>query len=375
MRRIYLDWNATSPLLPAARAAMAAALDLSGNASSIHREGQAARALVERTRRALARALGATPAQVTLTSGATEANNHVLRAHARYTPRAHIVCSSVEHPSVLEVVEALGADGVRIGKLGVDRRGRLDMAALDAALEAGATLVSVMWANNEIGNIYPIPQIAARVHAANAKLHVDATQAWGRLPVSMQACGADYLTLSAHKMGGPKGAGAIITRPGVVLEAMWAGGHQERGKRPGTENLVALAGLEAACQVVMAQQPAWYAQLVALRQRFIAALEQAGMPVEVRGDAQACLPNTLNLSLGPVRGEDMLLGLDLEGVAASSGSACTAGSLEPSHVLLAMGYSADEARRSLRLSFGPWTQPDELDEAAQRIAAVWRRLA
>jgi cysteine desulfurase len=372
--RIYLDWNATSPLLPSVREAMLTALDTPGNASSIHREGQAARAVVERARRALARALGVTPQQVILTGGATESNNHVLRTHARYTPAARLACLSVEHPSTIEVVEALAHDGHRAHIIAVDRAGRVDLASLDAALQAGATLVSVMWANNELGNIYPVAQLAERVHEAGALLHVDGTQAWGRLPVRMSECGADYLTLSFHKMGGPKGIGAIVTREGLALESMLSGGHQERGKRPGTENVLAAAGLEAAARACVAEQASWQATLTALRAHLIGALDAAGVRYELRGDVEACLPNTVNLAFEGVTGEDMLLGLDLEGVAASSGSACTAGSLEPSHVLLAMGYAPDEARRSVRLSFGPTTGTPALDEAVKRIRLVWERL-
>jgi cysteine desulfurase len=331
-------------------------------------------AAVERARRTLARATGATAQQVVLTGGATESNNQVLRTHARYTPDAHIACSSVEHPSALEVVHALAQDGVRTSILSVDRAGRLDIDALKRALEAGATLVSVMWANNESGNIYPVEAIAAMVHEAGALLHVDGTQAWGRLPIDLPASGADYLTLSFHKMGGPKGIGAIIAREGLAIEALLAGGHQERGKRPGTENVPAAAGLEACAKLVAANQPAWHAQLVAMRAHLLARLDALGVGYTLRGDLLACLPNTLNIAFEGATGEDMLLGLDLDGVAASSGSACTAGSLEPSHVLLAMGYPAEEAKRSVRISFGPTTTIDELSEAAQRMRDVWRRL-
>lgn len=376
MQRTYLDWNATAPLLPEVKAAMIRALDEAhGNASSVHREGQAARSIVERARRAVARAVGAAPQAVVLTGGATEGNNQTLRAHARYTQGAHIACSAVEHPSVLEVVRALGDAGeARVTVLPVDRQGRLVMEAVQAALDDGVTLLSVMWANNEVGNVYDVRALAALAHTHGALLHVDATQALGRLSVRFDEAQIDLMTLSAHKMGGPKGVGAIVVREGVVLEATLAGGHQERGRRPGTENVPALAGLEAAARAVTAQLPAWIDDLGKKRALLLDTLTQEGVPFEVRGDPEAHLQNTLNLAFGEVDGEDLLLALDLEGLSLSSGSACTAGSIEPSHVLLAMGYDPRTARQSVRLSFGPTTSPDALTAAAARIAQTVRRL-
>ncbi|MFU8802889.1 MAG: cysteine desulfurase family protein [Bradymonadaceae bacterium] len=373
--RIYLDWNATAPVLPAVREAMVRALDETpGNASSIHREGQAARATIERARRAVARAIGAPPQAVVLTGGATESNNQVLRHHLRTTANPSIIGTAVEHPSVLEVLHVLDAEAVPVSIWPVDRQGRLDMDWLEERLDEGATLVSVMWANNEIGNIYPIADIARRAHEKGALIHVDGTQALGRIPVDFDAAGVDYLTLSFHKMGGPKGIGAIVVREGLKVEALLSGGHQERGRRPGTENVPAAAGLEAAARELHRSGKTWFEHLLELRRGFIEALRAEVPGLELRGDLEAQLPNTLNVAFPKVDGEDLLLAIDLEGIAASSGSACTAGSLEPSHVILAMGFDHDSARQSVRFSFGPSTDPAELREAARRIGRVSTRL-
>lgn len=375
MKRIYLDWNATAPLLPQARDAMVEALDsVHGNASSVHHEGQRARTVIESARRAVARAVDAPAQAVVLTGGATESNNQVLRHHVRVTDEPFVVSTAVEHPSVIEVVRDLEREGVRTAIWPVDDRGRLDLGWLRERLEQGATLVSVMWANNEIGNVYPIADIAELAHEYHALVHVDGTQALGRVPVDFNASGVDFMTLSFHKMGGPKGIGAIVTREGLKVEAMLAGGHQERGRRPGTENVPAAAGLEAAMKTLVEDGDAWREALAAKRELLLGELHESLGEVELRGDVQNALPNTLNVAFEAIDGEDFLLAVDLEGVSASSGSACTAGSLEPSHVVLAMGYEHHDARRSVRFSFGPATSDEELVEAAARIAGVVQRL-
>jgi len=373
--RIYLDWNATAPLLGEVRAAMREALEeIPGNASSIHQEGQAAREVVERARRAVADAVDAPSRAVVLTGGATEANNQVIRSHVRGATDPVVLCTAVEHPSVLEVVEQLGKEGVEIGICPVDRSGRIDLGWLEDALEEGATLVSAMWANNETGNVYPVGEIADLVHDHGARLHVDGTQALGRIPVDFGAVGAEFMTLSFHKMGGPKGIGAIVVREEVEVEPLLRGGHQERGRRPGTENVPAAAGLEAAARAAERRGADWSGRLADLRETFLEALDSEVGRFEVRGNPDEYLPNTLNLAFPGIDGEDCLLALDLEGVSASSGSACTAGSLEPSHVILAMGYEHDDARRSVRFSFGPTTEREKLVEAAGRIGRVVDRL-
>lgn len=375
-KRIYLDWNATAPLLPDVRQAMIDTMDTSiGNASSIHHEGQVARGVIERARRAVARACGAPAQSVVFTAGATESNNHVLHTHVRYTPDALILASPVEHPSVLEVVEALEAQGAQVSWIPVDAQGRLDTDWMREQLTTRpVTLVSVMWANNECGNINPISVISHMTREAGAQLHVDGTQALGRFPIDMTHSGIDWMTLSFHKMGGPKGIGAILIREGLVLESLMVGGHQERGRRPGTENVVAAAGVEAAARAVTQNVERWHEELLARRAHLLGALDGHGLKYELRGDQDHHLPNTINVAFDGAGGEDLLLRLDLEGISASGGSACTAGSLEPSHVILAMGYSPQDAVRSLRLSFGPSTTFEQLDEAAARIARAVRVL-
>ncbi len=375
MDRIYLDWNATAPMLPPVREAFVEALDeVPGNASSVHQDGQRARATVERARRAVARAVGAAGQGVVLTGGATESNNQVLESHVRRCQDPRIVCTGVEHPSVLEVVERLGERGVETAVCPVDARGRLEFDWLERRLEEGVSLLSVMWANNEVGNLYPISRIAALAQEYGTRLHVDATQAFGRVPVDFGESGVDVMTLSFHKMGGPKGIGAIVLREGTKVDPLMAGGHQERGRRPGTENVPAAAGLERAAELVDERLERWQARLEDKRERFVGALEARLEAFEHRGDREARIPNTLNLAFPGVDGEDFLLALDLEGVSASSGSACTAGSLEPSHVIEAMGFEHADARRSVRFSFGPTTPDRALEEAAARIGRVAERL-
>jgi cysteine desulfurase len=373
--RIYLDWNATGPLLPEVRDQMQQALEgVPGNASSIHQDGQRARSEVERARRALAEAVGAPAQAVVLTGGATESNNQVLRSHARRTDEPRILCTAVEHPSVLEVVEQLGEEGIDVDVVPVDGRGQPDLQALEASLREGTTLVSAMWANNETGAVLPVHEIGELADEYGAVFHVDGTQALGRIPVDFQDLGADFMTLSAHKMGGPKGIGAVVCREGRKVGPLMVGGHQERGRRPGTENVPAAIGLRAAAEAVSARLEDWNRSLEKRRSLLWDALRESPVPVELRGDPERRLPNTLNVAFDGVDGEDMLLALDLEGISASSGSACTAGSLEPSHVILAMGYPEDEARESVRFSFGPTTDRDAIEDAAERILSVAERL-
>lgn len=305
----------------------------------------------------VARAVNAPPQAVVFTSGATEANNQVLRMFERVT------VSAVEHPSVREVGELLSGTTIP-----VDRLGRVSADDVVAAA-AACDVVSVMLANNEIGNIYDLAALRAELPASTL-LHTDATQAFGRVPVDFAALGVDFLTLSFHKCGGPKGIGAIVTREGLHVRQLLAGGHQERGRRPGTENVVAAAGVEALCRQIAAGVPT--ADLERKRTLFLEAIEPVAP--ELRGDPTARLPNTVNVAFADVDGEDLLLALDLDGVAASSGSACTAGSLEPSHVVLALGFDERDARRSVRFSFGPTTTDEELIDAGRRVATVVSRL-
>jgi cysteine desulfurase len=370
--RVYLDWNATTPLRPEARAAMAAAWDLSGNPSSVHAEGRQARKLVEEARGAVAAAVGAPARNVVFTSGGTEANALALKPGLRRgsgAPVERLLVSAVEHASVL-VGGQFSAEA--IGKIGVTRSGVLDLDRLRAALEAGPpALVSVMLANNETGALQPVAAAAAMVHAAGGVLHVDAIQALGKIPVDLGALGADLLTLSAHKIGGPKGVGAVILADGLAgFEALLRGGGQELGRRAGTENVAGIAGFGAASRAAMAVLEADASRLEALRDRLEQGLKQDNGIIVFSDDIKR-LPNTLLFTAVGLKAETAVIGFDLAGIAVSSGSACSSGKVQPSHVLEAMGYGPDLAQGAVRLSLGWSTSSADVDCCLK----AWRKLS
>ncbi len=373
--RVYLDWNATAPLLDEVREAMVECLQNQwGNASSIHMEGQTARSIVERARRAVAKAIGAPAQSVILTGGATESNNQIIRDFVRRFGKG-VACSAIEHPSVTEVVEDLDHAGVYTATILVDSLGRLDWEQVRNICEDEEIgLVSVMLANNEIGNVFDISRLVEIAHDHDTLVHTDATQALGRIPIDFGALGVDLMSLSFHKMGGPKGIGAIVVREGLKVEATMSGGHQERGRRPGTENVPAAAGLRVACELVAQNLGDWTHAMEANRQMALDKLSKIE-GFEVRGDQESRLPNTINFAISGMDGEDLLLALDLGGLALSSGSACTAGSLEPSHVVLAMGFEQAAAKESVRLSFGPTTSREDIERACDIIAETVDRLS
>lgn len=334
--------------------------DQVGNPSSIHAEGQRARAAVETARRQVARAIGANLADIVFTSGATEANNLALRSLG-----GRVATSAVEHPSILQS----GADVVAIE---VDPTGRLPEAErlVRKARELGADAISIMLANNETGNIYPIAAIAAAAKAAGMPVHCDATQGVGRIPVNAMELSVDMMSFSSHKIGGPKGIGALWVDPDTTLAPMVRGGHQERGRRGGTENVLAAVGFGAAAESLAEDD---LERVRRLRDRLWDAVQEIE-PRCVRNGAAPWLPNTLNVRFPDVDGEGLLMNLDLEGVAASAGSACSAGSLEPSHVILAMGVPEAEARGSVRFSLGTTTTEDDIDRAVASLASILPRL-
>jgi cysteine desulfurase len=358
--RIYLDHNATTPPRAEVVEAMLRALREGwGNPSSVHAEGAAARTCVERARGELAELLGARPGEVVFTAGATEANNTVLRGVA---PRGrHLVTTSVEHPSVREPAAALAAGGVEVTTVPVDAEGLADPAALEAALRPETALVSVLWANNETGVVQPLEEIAERVKAKGLLLHVDATQALGKLPVDLRRVPVDYLACSAHKMNGPKGVGALFVREGAPFEPWLRGGAQERGRRGGTEDVVGIAGFGAACRLAR-DELAWRMERWSgLRDRLWDGLQAKVPGVRRNGSAGRLLCNTLSVEFAGADGEALLQALDLEGVAVSSGAACHSGSISPSAVLLAMGRSPEQARASLRFSVGHDVNGPQID--------------
>ncbi|MGM0578197.1 MAG: cysteine desulfurase family protein [Myxococcota bacterium] len=378
-QRVYLDHNATSPLRPSARRAMdEVRAGAGGNPSSVHAEGRAARAALERGREQVARAVGARPTDLVLTGSATEANNLALKGLAlRHLggPRRRVLVSAVEHPSVLAPARWLadGPLGLEVEVVPVDAAGRVDPAEVEARLGDDVLLVSVVAANNETGVLAPVAEIAEAARSVGAHLHVDAAQALGRVPVDVGAWGVDMLTISSHKVGGPSGAGALWTRSGLAPTPLLHGGHQERNRRGGTEDVSAAAGFGAACEEATRDLEAEAGRMARLRDRLWASLRDGVGDVRRVGDPERCLPNTLNLLFEGAEGEALLFGLDLAGVACSSGSACTAGSLDPSHVLLAMGLDEDLARSAVRFSVGWDTTEEDVDRAAAVLPGLVAR--
>jgi cysteine desulfurase len=370
--RVYLDWNATTPLRPEAREAMAAAWDLCGNPSSVHAEGRQARRLVEDARASVAGVVGALARNVVFTSGGTEANALALTPGLRRgsgLPAERLVVSAIEHASVL-------AGGrfppEAIDTVGVTRSGLLDLDRLRAVLkDRPPALVSVMLANNETGAVQPVAEASEIVHAAGGLLHVDAIQAFGKIPSDINVMGADLVTLSAHKIGGPKGVGAVVLAEGVLgFEPLLRGGGQELGRRAGTENVAGIAGFGAAVKAAMESGDSDAVRLESLRNRLEEGLRDTIDAIVFADDAPR-LPNTTLFTVPGLKAETAVIGFDLAGVAVSSGSACSSGKVQPSHVLEAMGFGPELAQGAVRLSLGWSTSDADID----RCLKAWRKLS
>lgn len=369
--RVYLDWNATTPLSPEARAAMVAAFDLLGNPSSVHAEGREARRLVEEARAALAVAVGALPRNVVFTSAGTEANALALSPGLRGPsggPVERVLVSAIEHASVLTGGRFPGA---RIGLIQVTRAGVVDLEHLKAQLKGGPpALVSIMAANNETGALQPVAEAAGIVHEAGGLLHVDAIQALGKIPFDIKAVGADLATFSAHKIGGPKGIGALVAAEGIAgLEPVLRGGGQELNRRAGTENVAGIAGFGAAVKAAIQALPEDAERMVSLRTRLENGIRAVAGAAIFSQDVER-LPNTVLFTAPGLKAETAVIGFDLEGVAVSSGSACSSGKVQPSHVLSAMGFDPAVAQGAVRLSLGWSTQPEDINRALE----AWRKL-
>jgi cysteine desulfurase len=362
--RIYLDHNATAPILPEVASAVALAMrEVVGNASSVHAYGQQAKAEVDRARQALAALIGAEASEVVLTSGGTEADNLALRGAAEALEpagRKHLVASAIEHEAILNTVKALERRGWSATIVPVGPTGLVQPDVVADAIRPDTALVSVMHANNEIGTIQPVEAIAALARARGVWFHTDAVQSVGKVPVSVHAMGMDMLSLAAHKFGGPKGVGALWVRRGVRLVSQATGGRQERGRRAGTENVPAIVGMGVAAATVAAKMEADGVRLGTLRDQLETEILRTVPGTAVNGDRTRRVPNTTNIGFDGVEAESLLIALDLEGIAVSTGSACSSGSLEASHVLKAMGLPVARARNSLRFSLGPGTTPDEI---------------
>ena len=358
--RVYFDWNATAPLRPEARAAMLAALDAPQNASSVHAEGRTARGIVEEARRKVAALAGAEPSNVIFTSGATEANMLALTPALGGVPRRErLFVSAIEHPSVRSGGR-FAADAIE--EVSVTATGVIDLDALKQTVTRFEhPLVSVMLANNETGVVQPIRAVAELVHAAGGILHVDAVQGAGRMPVDMAALGADLLSLSSHKIGGPQGAGALIRRTGLSPEPLIKGGGQERGFRAGTENVAAIAGFGAAAEAAANSLTTEPARVAALRDRLESELRSTTPDLVIFAAGIGRLPNTSLVAVPGTKAETALIAFDLKGIALSSGSACSSGKVQPSHVLAAMGVEPALARAALRISLGWETIETDLD--------------
>ncbi len=362
--RIYLDHNATTPLREAVAEAIATALRAPfGNPSSVHAEGAAARAVLERARARVAALFGASAEEVIFTSGASEANNLALQGFLR-GPAArgrHVVSSNAEHPSVAEPLAALEREGWRVTRVPVDADGLLDPERLAAALTPETALVSLLWANNETGVVQPLERLLSPLVERGVVVHVDATQAAGKLPIDLHRLPVHLLSASAHKLNGPKGVGCLVARSAVALEPWVRGGPQERRRRGGTENVPGTVGFGLACELAAVDLAERSGRLAALRDRLWDGIASKIPRVHRNGAPRALLPNTLNVEFEGADGEALLQALDLEGVAVSAGAACASGSVEPSHVLLAMGRSPAQARGSLRFSLGLGVDEAQVD--------------
>ncbi|HTI36300.1 MAG TPA: cysteine desulfurase family protein [Vicinamibacterales bacterium] len=375
---VYFDHNATTPLAPEALDAMSRALGEDfGNPSSVHQYGQRAKGLLDDARSAVASLIGAEAAEIVFTGSGTEADNLAVRGAAEALEpagRRHLVTAGFEHEAVLNTVKALGKRGWRVTFLPVDSTGIIDHMALESVMADDTALVSVMHANNEIGTVQPIQSLARIAHARGALFHTDAVQSAGKIPVDVRALEVDLLSLSAHKINGPKGAGALWIKRGVRLVPTMTGGKHERNRRAGTENVAGIAGFGAAATVSRRKLASDSTRLGQLRDRLERGVLSRVQGTQVNGATTSRVPNTTNISFEGVEAEALLIALDLEGFAVSTGSACSSGTLEPSHVLRAMGLSQHRAQNSIRFSLGLGNDERQVDALLEKLPALVEKL-
>jgi cysteine desulfurase len=376
--RIYLDHNATTPPSDGVVQRMTAALrDEFGNPSSVHHFGQRAKAIVDEARSAVAALMSADPGDVVFTGGGTEGDNLAIRGAAEAlepTGRKHLIASAIEHEAVLNTLKALARRGWKTTLLPVDESGIVSPETLRAAMTDDTALVSVMHANNEIGTVQPISELAAIARERRALFHTDAVQSAGKIPIDVKALGVDLLTISAHKFYGPKGVGAMWIRRGVRLQSPLTGGKQERSRRAGTENVAGIAGMGVAAREAVAKMHSEATRLAALRDRLENGILRSITGTALNGIRVPRVPNTTNISFERTEAESLLIALDLEGIAVSTGSACSSGTLEPSHVLKAMGFPAHRTQNSLRFSLGAGNTEAEIDRVIAVMPAVVEKL-
>ena len=374
---IYLDYNSTTP---ADRAVLDAMLpyfaDKFGNASSIHSSGQRGRSAVDAARDSVAALIGAKTAEIVFTSGGTEADNLALFGSLAASNHSgkHIITTAIEHHAVLNAAQALEKQGIDVTYVPVGASGIVDPQDVRRALRPETILISVMHANNELGTIQPIEEIGRIAAEADVYFHCDAVQSAGKMPLDVNRLGVDLLSISAHKIYGPKGVGALYVRAGTPLEPQFHGGHHERDRRPGTENVPGIVGFGKAAELARVRLSTDSARIQSLRDRLEEMLLNSIASVRVNGDRSRRVPNTTNLAFTAAGGEALVIALDLQGVACATGAACSSGAVEPSHVLLAIGLSPDEARSSLRFSLGRTTTVAEIDRAADIIPPTVERL-
>ncbi len=376
--RVYFDYNATTPLaLEVADAVVRATRDVFGNASSVHHFGQQAKATMDEARSAVATLLNGDLSEIVFTSGGTESDNFAIRGAAEAlepTGRRHLIATAIEHEAVLNTLKALARRGWRTTLLPVDQSGIVSPDRLRDAIGTDTAVVSVMHANNEIGTIQPIAALAAIAHEHGALMHTDAVQSAGKIPVDVRALGVDLLSLSAHKFNGPKGAGVLWIKRGTRMQPVMTGGKHERNRRAGTENVPAIAGLGVAARLAAGKLSVDAPRVAALRDRLEAGILRAVPGTAVNGAPESRVPNTTNISFDRVEAESLLIALDLEGVAVSTGSACSSGTLEPSHVLRAMGLPTHRTQNSLRFSLGMFSTEEEVGHVIEVLPRLVEKL-
>lgn len=377
VRRIYLDHAATTPVRPEVIEAMNKVhMEIWGNPSSIHQFGRPARKALEESREKVAAAIGADAREILFTGSGTEADNIAILGGARANKKkgTHLITTAVEHHAVLDAFKALEKEGFEVTYLPVDADGRVSVEDFKNALRDDTSLVSVMMANNEVGTIMPVEEIGAICRERKIMFHVDAVQAVGKIPVDVKAINCDFLALSGHKIYGPKGIGVLYMRRGVRTQPLYYGGGQERKLRPGTENVANIVGLATAIELAVQEMPEESARLAKLRDKLIDGILSTIPETRLNGPREGRLPHNVNISVEYVEGEALLLTCDMKGMAASSGSACTSGSLDPSHVLMAMGLTHTTAHGSLRLSLGKSTTEEDVDYIIRELKPIAERL-